>query len=46
MLRLLGEKTAATVAAEEDRRKLVMDWLRKPDNPFFARAIVNRVADA
>jgi hypothetical protein len=41
--RLLGEKTAVEIAAGRDRRKLVIDWLRRPDNPFFARAIVNRV---
>src|SRR5690606_38409249 len=24
-------------------RQLVVDWLRRPENPFFARALVNRV---
>lgn len=43
VLRLLGEKTAVEVAADKDRRLLVMEWLRRPDNHFFARAIVNRV---
>ena len=41
--RLLGEKTATPIPATEDRRKLVVAWLRRADNPFFARAIVNRV---
>lgn len=41
--RLLGDKTNAELPADQDRRKLVIDWLRRPDNPFFARAIVNRV---
>jgi hypothetical protein len=41
--RLLGEKTPATIGASEDRRKLVVAWLRRPDNPLFAKAIVNRV---
>jgi Protein of unknown function (DUF1553)/Protein of unknown function (DUF1549)/Bacterial Ig-like domain (group 2) len=41
--RLLGEKTIAAPAAGQDRRKMVIDWLRRPDNPFFARAVVNRV---
>jgi hypothetical protein len=26
-----------------DPREPVMEWLRQPDNPYFARAIVNRV---
>ncbi|MFO0863450.1 MAG: DUF1549 and DUF1553 domain-containing protein [Gemmataceae bacterium] len=41
--RLLGEKDSAPVAKGEDPRKTVMDWMRRPDNPFFAKAIVNRV---
>lgn len=40
--RLLGSKQAETVAADQDPREPVMAWLRRPDNPFFARAIVNR----
>ncbi|MEX0819543.1 MAG: DUF1549 and DUF1553 domain-containing protein [Pirellulaceae bacterium] len=27
----------------DDPRQVVMDWLRGPDNPFFAKAFVNRV---
>ncbi len=27
----------------DDARQPVMDWLRSPDNPYFARALVNRV---
>ncbi len=30
-------------AANRDPRELVMAWMRRPDNPYFARAIVNRV---
>src|SRR5262249_36772148 len=41
--RLLGTKEAVTVAPERDPRELVVAWLKQPDNPFFARAIVNRV---
>jgi hypothetical protein len=41
--RLLGEAQAQSVAAEQDPREAVMTWLRRADNPFFARAIVNRV---
>ena len=28
---------------EVDRREALADWLARPDNPYFARAIVNRV---
>jgi hypothetical protein len=43
-LRLLVEKEPlAPDEAIGDRRTLVMAWLRRPDNPFFAKAIVNRV---
>lgn len=42
-LRLLGEKNNTTLAPDQDRRQVVMDWLRRPDNPYFARAMVNRV---
>ncbi len=31
------------VLAVEDPRQVVMDWLRGADNPFFAKAFVNRV---
>jgi hypothetical protein len=41
--RLLGESEPVTPAADRDPRALVMQWMRKPDNPYFARAIVNRV---
>lgn len=41
--RLLGDKEATTLATTEDRRKVVVAWLRRPDNPLFAKAIVNRV---
>lgn len=41
--RFLGEAQTVEVADEQDPRPLVMAWLRQPDNPFFARAIVNRV---
>ncbi len=41
--RLLGDSEAITVAADRDPRELVVAWMRKPENPFFAKAIVNRV---
>jgi hypothetical protein len=34
---------AAPLPAGADRRAAFADWLTKPDNPFFARAAVNRV---
>lgn len=43
VVRLLGEKSLAELAEGQDRRKRVIDWARRPDNPFFARAMVNRV---
>lgn len=41
--RLLGERDNVAVAEDQDPRELLMQWLRRPDNPFFARAIVNRI---
>lgn len=31
-----------TVPAEEDPRQKLVDWMVQPENPFFARALVNR----
>jgi hypothetical protein len=41
--RLLGETEPVSVPADRDPRELVVAWMRRPDNPYFARAIVNRV---
>ncbi|MFO0801540.1 MAG: DUF1553 domain-containing protein [Gemmataceae bacterium] len=41
--RLLGESEAVAIEADRDPREAVMAWMRRPDNPYFARAIVNRV---
>jgi hypothetical protein len=41
--RLLRQTEAQELAKDQDPRKVVMDWMRRPDNPYFARAIVNRV---
>jgi hypothetical protein len=41
--RLLGHAEEAVPAREQDPRQVVMAWLRRPDNPYFARALVNRV---
>ena len=36
-----GDEVVATTYA--DPRQPLMDWLRQKDNPYFARALVNRV---
>ncbi len=41
--RLLGETEAIEIPPDEDPRQRVVAWMRRPDNPFFAKAIVNRV---
>ena len=42
-MRLLGQSEAIDVSKGQDPRQIVMAWLKRPDNPYFARAIVNRV---
>ncbi len=32
-----------SLSGTDDPRTLIMDWLRSPTNPYFARAFVNRV---
>lgn len=39
--RILGESDK--VAIQGDPRDALMSWLRSPENPYFAKAIVNRV---
>lgn len=39
--RILGE--SEKVAIQGDPRESLMAWLRSPENPYFAKAIVNRV---
>lgn len=34
-----------SLAGADDPRALIMEWLRSPSNPYFARAFVNRVWD-
>jgi hypothetical protein len=31
------------IANDQDRRQFLADWLRDPENPFFARAVCNRM---
>src|SRR5262249_12308312 len=42
-LRLLGERKAIEVSKDQDPRQMLAEWIKRPDNPYFARAIVNRV---
>jgi hypothetical protein len=41
--RLLGENKPITVPEGTDPRTVVMAWMRSPNNPYFTKAIVNRV---
>ena len=38
----LGEATP-DIAPQQDRRWLLADWMTKDDNPFFSKAVVNRI---
>ena len=42
-LRLPGASELLELPADADPRAAVVTWMRRPDNPYFARAIVNRV---
>lgn len=42
-LRVLGSRVPIEIGSDEDPRPRLVAWLRQPDNPYFARAIVNRV---
>ncbi len=39
--KILGE--SSDVQLSQDPRVALMSWLRSPDNPYFAKAVVNRV---
>jgi hypothetical protein len=42
--RLPGEQPSEVpVSAAQDRRELLATWLTRKDNPFFAKAVVNRI---
>lgn len=41
-LSLLGQQSVF-LKPEDDPRTAIMQWLRRPENPWFAKAIVNRV---
>ena len=40
---LIATTGAPPLSAEEDRRRGLAQWLTSKDNPFFARAITNRI---
>jgi hypothetical protein len=40
--RVLGGAAALDLGPEHDPRQALADWLRRPDNPFLSRALVNR----
>ena len=40
--RPLGAPDLSDLGPHRDPRSSLVDWLRQPDNPFFARALVNR----
>jgi hypothetical protein len=40
--RVLGGPPLAGLGPRDDPRQALADWLRRPDNPYFARAVVNR----
>jgi hypothetical protein len=40
--KFMGGKVAR-VATGQDRRDVLADWMVSPDNPFFAKSVVNRV---
>lgn len=41
--KLLGEDEGVDLARNADPRAALMDWMREQDNPYFAKAFVNRV---
>ena len=41
--RPLGSQDPAVIPGKQDPRKALADWMTAPDNPYFAKAIVNRV---
>ncbi len=34
---------AAKIEPGQDRRHVLADWITRPDNPFFAKSVVNRI---
>jgi hypothetical protein len=40
---ILPDGQTVSVAADQDPREVFADWLITPDNPYFARVVVNRI---
>jgi hypothetical protein len=40
--RLLGGEALPELGPGDDPRQALADWMRRPENPYFARALVNR----
>ena len=40
--RLLGGDELPKLGPRDDPRQALIDWMRRPENPYFARALVNR----
>jgi hypothetical protein len=43
VLSTLGSRKLARDTAEQDRRRVLADWIASPDNPLTARVMVNRI---
>ena len=43
--KLLGDEVVPYIEGGEDGRVRLWEWMRSPDNPYFAPAIVNRLWD-
>src|SRR5262249_40955412 len=41
--RLLGDSKSLEIPRDQDPRLALVAWMKRPDNPYFAQAIVNRV---
>lgn len=40
---MLGDPASAPAPSDPDRRTALANWLTRPENPFFARAMANRI---
>jgi len=43
LLSALGESRLSAESGEQDRRRVLADWITSPENPLTARVMVNRV---
>ena len=40
--RVLGGEPLPNLGPQDDPRQVLVDWMRRPENPYFAQALVNR----